>query len=230
MSSANLPAPHCLPAPGKSQIHEWFALEGTFEDHLVQSLVMGRDIFPQITLLQAPSNLTLNTSSDGVSTVSSGQPVPVSHHPRHIIFLPYVQSKFTLFHFNPLPLVLSLQTLIKSLSPSLPLKNPAKKLAMLSPLGCALAVLTSPLVLITDSPLLALPLACSDYCWGPPKPAGPQGWHGPSFALCPSPWPLQLPPAFLPESACHLVHTPPCGSRKRDPSLRMILSGSTWTR
>ena len=44
------------------RIVEWFGLEGTFRGLLVQPFAMSRDIFNQIRLLRAPSNLTLNVS------------------------------------------------------------------------------------------------------------------------------------------------------------------------
>lgn len=46
------------------------------------------------------------------------QPGAVPHHPHSEQFLPYVQSKSTSFRIKLLPLVLSLQILVKSFSPS----------------------------------------------------------------------------------------------------------------
>jgi len=44
----------------------------TFEGRLVQTPCTGRDIFNSIRLFTAPSNLTLNISRDGASTISLG--------------------------------------------------------------------------------------------------------------------------------------------------------------
>ncbi|KAK4818643.1 hypothetical protein QYF61_016614 [Mycteria americana] len=81
----DLPALFCSLAPEGSfpvyrlnfrgahiRIIAWFGLEGTFTGHLVQPPAMGRDIFHQIRLLRAPSNLALNVSRDGASTTSLG--------------------------------------------------------------------------------------------------------------------------------------------------------------
>jgi len=51
----------------------WFGLEGTLKGHLlVQPAAVGRNVFQQIELLRALSDLTLNTSSDGASTAALG--------------------------------------------------------------------------------------------------------------------------------------------------------------
>jgi len=52
----------------------WVGLEGTFKGHLAQPPAVSRDIFNQIRLLRAPSNLTLNISRDGAATTSLGSP------------------------------------------------------------------------------------------------------------------------------------------------------------
>jgi len=59
-----------LPIAGPFQNHgivEWVGLEGTFKGHPVQPPAMSRNIFNQIRLLRAPSNLTWNVSRDGAS-------------------------------------------------------------------------------------------------------------------------------------------------------------------
>lgn len=54
-----------------------------------------------LSLDQVTQNLPLNTLNDVASIHSfSGQPVPVSYHPRCPIFLPNVQSKSTLLLFK----------------------------------------------------------------------------------------------------------------------------------
>jgi len=60
---------------------------------------MGRDIFHCIWMLTAPSNLTLNASSDAAST-TLGQPIPVYHHPHYKEYLPYIRSKSVFFWFK----------------------------------------------------------------------------------------------------------------------------------
>jgi len=95
----------------QSRITEWFGVGGTFEEHLVP------DILNWTRLLKAPSNLALNTSIDRASTTSLGNLF------QHLITI-IVKNFFLISHLNLpsfslnlLPLVLSLQALLKSLSP-----------------------------------------------------------------------------------------------------------------
>ena len=62
-------------------------------------IASNRDTYHQIMVLRAPFSLALNISRSGIST-TSGHPVPVPHHPYHKDFLPYIQSKSTLFQFE----------------------------------------------------------------------------------------------------------------------------------
>jgi len=55
-----------------NKIVERLGLDRTFKGHLVQLLVVIRDIFHWIRLLRAPSNLTWNVSRDGASATSLG--------------------------------------------------------------------------------------------------------------------------------------------------------------
>ena len=79
---------------------------------------MAGDIFHEVRVLKAPSNLTLNASRDGASTTCLGnlcqRPTPL------IVTNVLLLSNLNLpsFSLKPLPLVLSLQGLAKSLSPS----------------------------------------------------------------------------------------------------------------
>lgn len=56
------------------RIMAWFGLEGIRKDRLVHPPCLSRDIFNQVRLLRAPSNLTLNMSNDGATDSFSGQP------------------------------------------------------------------------------------------------------------------------------------------------------------
>ena len=58
---------------------------------------MVRDIFKQIRLLRAPSNLALNISSDGTSPTSLGNLGQCFTTLSVKKFLPYIQPKSTLF-------------------------------------------------------------------------------------------------------------------------------------
>lgn len=103
------------------RITERFELEGTFNDH------------PSPTPCHEHGHLPLNQAAQSLIQSGleqfqwwgnhnlSGQPVPAPHLPHHEEHLPYLPSflpKSPLFHFKPLPLVLSLQTSVRSLSPS----------------------------------------------------------------------------------------------------------------
>jgi len=74
---------------------------------------MDRDTFHQTRLLKAPSSLALNTSRDGAATTSLGYLCQhlTTLRVKNFFFL----SKLNLLSLslNPLPLVLSLQALIK---------------------------------------------------------------------------------------------------------------------
>mgnify|MGYP001854071540 CR=1 FL=1 len=54
----------------------------------------------------------------GRDSTTSRQPVPLPHQPCHKELFPYIQSKSLIFSLRSFPLVLSQQTLLKSLSPS----------------------------------------------------------------------------------------------------------------
>jgi len=54
------------------RIIECFGLEGTLQIISFQPPAMGGDPFHQSRLLQAPSNLALNTASEGAATASLG--------------------------------------------------------------------------------------------------------------------------------------------------------------
>jgi len=79
---------------------------------------MSRDLFNQVRLLRAPSNLTLNVSMDGASATSLGSLFQC--FTTLIVKDFFVVSNLNLlsFSFKPLSLVLSEQALLKSLSPS----------------------------------------------------------------------------------------------------------------
>ncbi|KAK4816215.1 hypothetical protein QYF61_013453, partial [Mycteria americana] len=75
---------------------------------------MGRDVFPQIRLLKALSNLNFNTSNDGAPTASLGN---LSHCLTTRVLKKFFRmSSLNLpsFTLKPLPLVLSLQAPIES--------------------------------------------------------------------------------------------------------------------
>lgn len=84
----------------KIGIVEWFGLEETFRDHLVQPLCYSRDIIRQVRFLKIISNMTLNTSSEGhpqllwANLCQCLTTLIIKKHP------PHVQSKPTLFQFN----------------------------------------------------------------------------------------------------------------------------------
>lgn len=69
---------------------------------------MNRDVFNWIRLLRSPSNLALNVPGDGY-LLPLWATFPVFHHPHHKKKknLPFIQSKFTLFWFKTVSLVLS---------------------------------------------------------------------------------------------------------------------------
>ena len=95
---------------------EKFGLEGTFKGHLVQPPAMSRDIFTQTRLLRAPSNLTFNVSRDGASTTFLGNLFQYFTTLQQKIFFLISSLNLTTFSLKPLPCVLSLQVLLKSLA------------------------------------------------------------------------------------------------------------------
>jgi len=99
---------------GHYRITEWFGLEGTFQGHLVQPPAMSRDIFNQTRLLRAPCNLAW----DGASTTSLGNLCQgfTTLSVKKFFFM----SRLNLpsFSLKPSPLVLLLEALLRSLSPS----------------------------------------------------------------------------------------------------------------
>lgn len=102
------------------RILEWFLLEGIPKDHSVQLPAKGSDTFHKIELLKTLSNLFLSTSNDGPSTTFLRS---LFHC---LITLMVKKEFFAMWILNlsthiliPLPLMLSLQTLVKSLSQSL---------------------------------------------------------------------------------------------------------------
>ena len=100
------------------RIIERFGLEGNSKGHLVQPPAMSRYIFSQTRLLRAPANLTLNVSRDGASPTSLGN--LFQGFTTLIINNLFLMSSLHLpsSSLKPLPLVLSLQALLKSLAPS----------------------------------------------------------------------------------------------------------------
>jgi len=79
---------------------------------------MSRDIFNQTRLLRALSNLTLNVSRDGALTTSLSNLFQC--FTTFMVKNVFLVSSLSLpsFSLKALPLVLSYQTLLKSLSPS----------------------------------------------------------------------------------------------------------------
>ena len=70
------------------------------KDHLVQPPCHGQGHLPLDQVAQSPIQPGLGHCQGWGSHSLSGQPVPVSHHPHSKEFLPYVQSKPTLFQFK----------------------------------------------------------------------------------------------------------------------------------
>ena len=112
-----MPAP-ALPRGSDHSITDWFGWERTYQGHPAQPPAMGRDIFNRIRVLRAPSNLAWNGSRDGASPTALGnlgQPLTTLTVKNF-----FLTSRLDLpsFSLKPPPLVLSLQTLLRSLSPS----------------------------------------------------------------------------------------------------------------
>lgn len=85
------------------RIPEWVGLEGAFRDQLVQFPYCGQGHLSLDEMLEmmlkAPHNLALNTSRDGASTASLGNPRQ-SHHSHSKECCHYIQSKSTLLRFK----------------------------------------------------------------------------------------------------------------------------------
>jgi len=100
------------------RVFELLELEGTLKGHLVQPPCNEQGHLQQIRLLRAPSSLTLSISRDRVSTTSLG----ILFQSLTILITKSFFFKSNLNHpsfsWKPFPLVLSQQTLLKSLSPS----------------------------------------------------------------------------------------------------------------
>ena len=97
----------------------WFGLEGTLKDHLVQPSSYEQGHLSLDQVVQSPIQWDLEHFQEWGIYNFTGQAVPVSHHPHDKIFLPiflpYVQS-ISSISLNPLHLLLSLHSLVKSLS------------------------------------------------------------------------------------------------------------------
>ena len=76
---------------------EWFGLEGTFKDHLVQSPCNEQGHLQLDQVAQSPVQPGLECSQGWGIYHLSGQPVPVFHHPHYKKFLPYIESESTFF-------------------------------------------------------------------------------------------------------------------------------------
>jgi len=61
---------------------------------------VGQGHLPLDQVAQALSSLALNAAREGAATASLGNLFPVCHHPHCKKFLPYVESKSTLFQFK----------------------------------------------------------------------------------------------------------------------------------
>jgi len=78
-------------------ITEWFGLEGTLKIISFQSPCHGQRHLPPDQVAQSPVQPGLECFQGRGIHSSSGQPVPVPHHPYSKEFLSYIQSKSTLF-------------------------------------------------------------------------------------------------------------------------------------
>jgi len=79
---------------------------------------MGRDSFNQIRVLRAPSSLAWNVPRDGAATTSLGNLCQGFNTLMAKNFFLISSLNLPSFSLKPLPLVLLLQDLLKSLSPS----------------------------------------------------------------------------------------------------------------
>ena len=82
------------------RIIEWFALEGTFKDHVVQPLCREQGPLPPAQGAPSPIQPGLEPCHGGGSHSFSGKPGPGPHHPDRDEFLPYIQCNSTLFQFK----------------------------------------------------------------------------------------------------------------------------------
>ena len=108
-----------MPHLGFHRIPQRFGVEGTVKAHLVQPPAMSSDVFNQIRLLRALSDLTMNIARDGASTTSLGNLC-------QCLATLIIEKFFLISSLNPpffslklSPLVLLPQALLKTLSPSL---------------------------------------------------------------------------------------------------------------
>jgi len=101
----------------RKRIIEWFVLEETFKVYLIQAPYHGRGHHSLYKVDQSPSNLILNTSSDGESTTSLD--ILFQILTTLILKNVFLTSNLNIpFSFKLLFLVLSPKALVKSLSPS----------------------------------------------------------------------------------------------------------------
>ena len=82
------------------RIIEEFGLEGIFKGHLVQHPGSKQGHVQLDQSAQSPVQPDFECLQGWGIDHLSGQPVPVLHHPHCKKFLPYVQSKSTLFEFK----------------------------------------------------------------------------------------------------------------------------------
>ena len=101
----------------RDHIIEWLGLEGTFEGHLVQPHSNKQGHLQLDQAAQGPVQPHLERFQGGGIYHLSGQPIPVFHHPQCKKFI-IASVNLPSFSSKPLPLVLSQQALLKSLSPS----------------------------------------------------------------------------------------------------------------
>lgn len=83
-----------------------------FKDQLTQTPCCGQGCLSLDCIAQGPSKLILNISSNGEPMTSLDSMFQYLHHSHSKKFLPYIQPKSTLFHFN-FHFVLSLHVLQK---------------------------------------------------------------------------------------------------------------------
>ena len=79
------------------RVIEWFGLEGTFRGHLVQPSCIKQGHLQPDRVAQIPLQPDLECFQGWGIYHVSGQTGPVCHHHHHKEFLPYIQSKSTLF-------------------------------------------------------------------------------------------------------------------------------------
>jgi len=100
------------------RITESVGLEGTFKGHLVQYPCSEQEHLPLDQVAQSPIQLTLNVSKHGTSTTSLGNPLQcfTTLTAKNLFLISSLNLPS--LSLKPLLLVLSQQTLLKSLSPS----------------------------------------------------------------------------------------------------------------